>query len=77
MILENGKRQIALRLPPKLNEWIEQQAEKNDRSLNRQMVFLLEMTRAADALGTVCFNNIHVFRGKRTCSCGLKVDKDG
>jgi len=71
----NDKRQIAIRLPALLNKWIEQQAENNGRSLNRQMVFLLEMTRAADALGTSCFNNIHVFRGKRTCSCGSKVDK--
>jgi hypothetical protein len=36
---------LTLRLPRPLKGWIEQQARANDRSLNTEIMFLLELAR--------------------------------
>lgn len=66
-------RQLAIRLPLPLNEWITQQAELNQRSLNRQMVLILEKERSADKLTTRCFGNMHLFKSGNVCNCGKAV----
>lgn len=48
---------VTLRLPKPLRAWIADQAEVNDRSLNQEMVFRLELAkldadRASRAAGT-------------------------
>lgn len=41
----------ALRMPPELKEWIKASAEANRRSLNSEIVTLLELARAIAASG--------------------------
>lgn len=67
------KRQLAIRLPQQLNKWIVEQAQKHNRSLNRQMVLILEKERSADMLTKRCFGNIHIFKSGNVCNCGKAV----
>lgn len=67
---------FTIRLPEKLDIWLKQLAQKSERSLNRQVIFLLEKERSADLLAERCIGNIHVFEnGRNQCTCGLKVDR--
>lgn len=70
------KRRLTIRLPDKLNQWIIHKAQQNNRSLNRQVIFILEKERSADLLAQRCVGNMHLFtNGANECNCGLKVDK--
>jgi Arc-like DNA binding dprotein len=44
-----GEKGYALRLPPELKAWLEEQARANRRSLNSEIVFRLEQSRLAEA----------------------------
>ena len=64
------KRQLAVRLSQPLNKWIVEQAAINNRSLNRQMVLLLEQERSSSRLAKRCFGNMHLFATGNVCNCG-------
>ena len=69
-------RKFTIRLPQPLNDWLVSKATQSERSLNRQIIFLLEKERSADLLTRRCIGNMHFFRDSvNECNCGLKVDK--
>lgn len=66
----NAEIQKTIRVPKTLDNWLLNKALLENRSFNRQVVFLLEKERSADLLSTKCIGNMHIFKSSKICSCG-------
>jgi len=66
----NAEMQKTIRVPKILDNWLKNKASLENRSFNRQVVFLLEKERSADLLSRNCIGDIHIFKNSKICSCG-------